>query len=145
MICLMKKLIAIILLLAILLPVIALANTEDELVGTWIGMGSSFGGKMSLFIVRFFDDHTAIYEARGYDIFDYDGTDFVYDATWELKEDGVHVYYQNRWNSEQIDDFHLELTQAHYLAYKLVSTYILFEKMPEPRSISQIHTVENWD
>ena len=141
----MKKLIAFTLIMVLILPAAAVADTEQELLGTWVGTRDVFQGDVTYFFVRLYEDHEAIYETRGFDRGDKEGISLVNFGKWELKEDGVHITYKNYWNRKQTDELILGLTQAHYLAMKLAASYILFEKLPGTRPISDVHLVENWD
>lgn len=141
----MKKLITIILSLAMILPAAAIADTEQELLGTWVGTRDVFQGDVTYFFVRLYADHEAIYETRSFDKADTEGISLVNFGTWELKEDGVHITYKNFWDRKQTDELVLGLTQAHYLAMELAASYILFEKLPGTRPIPDVHLVENWD
>lgn len=128
-----------------LLPVSSFASTEDELIGTWVGSSEFYYGEVNYFLIRLYDDHTALYESNKIHINDSEGFCTVCDATWELREDGVHVYYKNIWDSSKEEDFLLELTQSHYLAHKLANSYIIFAKLPERRKPGTFHTVSSWD
>ena len=141
----MRKLIAIVLIIAILIPAAVLADTEKELTGTWVGSRELADGSMVFFIVRLYGDHTALYEARGLSWDDTDGTDFVYKGTWEHRKDGVHVIYQNFWDASKTDELLLELTQAHLLALRLSETFIVFSKMYDPVPVEKVHPLESWD
>ena len=141
----MKKLLALVLILALLLPSFCFADTMDELLGAWIGLRESSPGDITYFFVRLYDDFTALYESDSFSFTDDEGFRIVKDGTWELKKDGVHVYTKNIWDSKKTEDFHLELTNAHYLAYKLASTYIIFTKLPDCRPVSKTTIVESWD
>ena len=46
----MKKLITIILSLAMILPAAAIADTEQELLGTWVGTRDVFQGRCHIFL-----------------------------------------------------------------------------------------------
>ena len=69
----MKKLITIILSLAMILPAAAIADTEQELLGTWVGTRDVFQGDVTYFFVRLYADHEAIYETRSFDKADTEG------------------------------------------------------------------------
>lgn len=141
----MKKLLAVILILSLILPAAALASTEEELIGTWVGSSEFYYGEVTYFLVRLYDDHTAIYEANKVQFFEPYPDAVSHDGKWELKEDGVHIYYKNGRDPSKDEDLVLYLTQAHYLAMKLAASYVLFTKLPERRSIKEIHTVTSWD
>lgn len=141
----MKRCFVLFLALALLLPCFALADTEQELIGVWVGGSEPYRGEVDYFILRLFDDHSAIYSSGGVDIWDAEGFQLVNKATWELKEDGVHVSYRNYWNNDQQDDFVLELTQSHHLARLVGVSYIIFTKLPDRRAIGSFHTVKDWD
>ena len=141
----MKKLLSLIIILALVFPACAFADTEQELVGTWVGSSEFVYGEVNYFLFRFYDDHTAIYETNQLDILESEGINLVHSATWELQEDGVHVRYKNYWDSEKEDETILYLTQAHYLALPLASTFVMFVKLPERRLPDTFHTVTTWD
>ena len=141
----MKKIFALILVLALVLPVASLANTEEELIGTWVGSSEFYYGEVNYFLVRLYDDHTALYESSCIRMFDDDPFCQVNNATWELLEDGVHVRYKNWMDPDKEEDLLLELTQAHYLSMGLSSSYVMFVKLPERKKAGSFHTVSNWD
>lgn len=141
----MKKILSLIIILALVFPACAFADTEAELVGTWAGSSEFVYGEVNYFLIRFYDDHTAIYETNKIEITESEGFNLVYSATWELLEDGVHVYYKNFWDSSKKEEIVLYLTQAHYLAYPLASTYVMFIKLPERRLPGTFHTISTWD
>ena len=141
----MKRLITAILILVLILPATSLANTEEELIGTWVGSSEFYYGEVTYFMFRFYDDHTALYEANKIQMFEDEPDGFVYEATWELMEDGVHVHYNNFWDKKKKDEKILYLTQAHYLAYPLATSYIMFVKLPQRKEAGSFHTVSNWD
>lgn len=141
----MKKIFALILALALLLPAASLANTEEELVGTWVGSSEFSYGEVNYFIVRLYDNHTALYESSCIRLFDDDPFTNVCNAEWELDEDGVHVYYKNWMDPDKKEALLLELTQAHYLAMRLSTSYVMFVKLPERKPVGSFHTVSNWD
>ena len=140
----MKKLIAVTLILAMLLPAAAWANTQEELVGTWVGSSEFDYGKVTYFLLRLYDDHTALYETNTIQMREMDGDCLVFDATWELKDDGLHVRHKNLWGDQEQEEVYL-LTQAHYLAYKLAATAIMFVKLPDRRDLGTFHAIPNWD
>ena len=141
----MKKILFLIMIFSLVVPSGSFANTEDELIGTWVG-SSEFGyGEVSYFVVRLYDDYTALYETNVIRMYEDEGLSMVNNAKWELKEDGVHVYYKNYWDSKKDEEVLLELTQAHYLAYRLATSYVMFVKLPERKQIGSFHTVNNWD
>ncbi|MBO7663151.1 MAG: hypothetical protein J6U01_07250 [Clostridia bacterium] len=141
----MKKFFALILILSVLFSGCAFADTESELIGTWVGSSEFYYGEVTYFLVRLYDDHTALYESNKIEMYEMEGNGFVHNSTWELKEDGVHVYHENFWDSKKTDDFLLELTQSHHLAHALVDSYIIFVKLPERRNVGTFHTVSSWD
>ena len=141
----MKKILIFVLIFSLLLPVSAFADTRTELIGAWMGLRESFLGELTYFLVRLYDDNTALYETDSFSFSDDEGFRVVKNGTWELKDDGVHVYTPNIWDSNKTEDFLLELTNAHYLAHKLVSSYIIFTKLPDCRPISETHIVDSWD
>lgn len=141
----MKRLIIVVLLVSFVLPSVVFADTESELVGTWVGSSEFYYGEVSYFMFRFYDDHKAIYQTNEAKMYDDDPFSIVNAGTWELKEDGVHVYHYNYWNKKEENEVVLVLTQAHYLAMKLATSYIMFVKLPERKSIGSFHIVENWD
>lgn len=141
----MKKIFTLILALALFLPAASLANTEEELVGTWVGSSEFVYGEVNYFIVRLYEDHTALYESSCIRFYEDDPFTNVNNATWELKEDGVHVYYKNWMDPDKKEALLLELTQAHYLAMRLSTSYVMFVKLPERKPVGSFHTVSNWD
>ena len=141
----MKNFFALVLAFCLCFPIFSSADTESELIGTWVGSSEFYYGEVTYFLVRLYDDHTALYESNKIEKYEMEGDGFVHNSTWELKEDGVHVYHENFWDSKKTDDFHLELTQSHHLAYALVDSYIIFVKLPERRNVGTFHTVSSWD
>ena len=141
----MKRLFAFLLFLFLLFPSFAYPDTMNELIGTWVGCSDAKYGEVDYFLVTLYDDYSAIYETSRITMFDSEGLNFVHNATWDLQDDGVHVHYRNFWDSSKEEDFVLELTQAHYLAHKLVTSYILFVKLPGTRKTTMVHTVSTWD
>ena len=141
----MKKTLAFFLALVLFLPAASFADTEEELIGAWIGLREEYPGDVSYFLVDLYDDHTALYESNAFTKFDDEGFQIIRTGTWELKEDGVYIHFKNYWNDEKTEDFHLELTSHHYLAYKLAVSYILFTKMPGCLSIKKTKIVNSWD
>ena len=141
----MKKILVLILVLSLFLPAASLANTEEELVGTWVGSSEFVYGEVNYFIVRLYDDHTALYESSTIRLYEDDPFTNVNNAKWELMEDGVHVRYRNWMDPDKKEDLLLELTQAHYLAMGLSNSYVMFVKLPERKNAGSFHTVSDWD
>ena len=141
----MKKTFLFLLVLFIVFPCVSSADTESELIGTWVGSSEFRYGEVTYFMVRLYDDHTALYESNMIQMYEDEPEGFVHNATWELLDDGVHVYYRNFWDEKKTDDFLLELTQAHWLAHKLSESYIMFVKLPQRKPVGSFHTVSNWD
>ena len=56
----MKRCFVLFLALSLLLPCFALADTEQELTGIWVGGSEPYRGEVDYFILRLFDDHSAI-------------------------------------------------------------------------------------
>ena len=141
----MKKIVLVLLAIVFLVPLLSSADTESDLVGTWIGMSEQSQGNMAYFFLRLFDDHTAVYEVNHFSFFDSDGMSFVTRGNWELLDDGIHVYTNNYWEITKKEEHIFYLTQAHYLAMQLSDHLILLDKMLEPRPIDNIHFVSTWD
>lgn len=140
----MKKIVLLLLTLALALPALSLADTESELVGTWVGSNESTYGVVYYYIVRLYDDHNAIYEANQIDMVEPYPEPHVSTGTWDLKEDGVHVYYRDMFDKKD-EELILELTQAHYLAMRMSTYSVMFVKLPDRIGIGSYHTVTNWD
>ena len=141
----MKKILVLFLSLVLLIPSVSIANTEDELIGCWIGLREDYPGDVTYFLVDLYEDHSALYESNTFTKYDDEGFQIIRTGNWELKEDGVHVYYKSYGNNKETVDFHLELTDQHYLAYKLAVSYILFTKMPGCVRIKNTTIVNSWD
>ena len=140
----MKKLFALFLALLSLFPSITLADTSDDLIGSWAGVREAERGKVDLFFVRFYDDGTALYDPHWFDLPDKEEYYLVNVGLWELKDDGVHIYYTGLFTGEDAD-LHLELTADHQLGIKLATSYILLSKLPDVQKKLKVHTVKNWD
>ena len=139
----MKRFIILILALVVFLPSLSFSDTQQELIGTWIGISQQTTGNMAYMYLCLFDNGVAVYEVNHFSMFDFDGMSFVSHGDWELKRDGVHVSVIN--GSRQRDEYVFYLTQAHYLAFELSGEYMLFQKMVLPHSFDDIHTVTSWD
>lgn len=141
----MKKWVALIIVFVLICPVFAFAGTEEELIGIWVGSSEFVYGEVNYFLFRLYDDNTAIYETNQLNISESDCFNMVYNATWDLQEDGVHVHYKNYWDSSKEEEIVLLLTQAHYLAMPLASSYVMFVKLPQRRLPGTFHTLSTWD
>lgn len=141
----MRKLITVILILSLLLPAAALADTEQELIGAWAAYAEFNHGVMYYYLLRLYEDHTALYQMDRMEFYEPWPDPYCHTATWKLKEDGVHLYYKNMNDPKKEEDMLLELTQAHCLAYRMPTHYVMFVKMFEPKGIGTFHTVTSWD
>lgn len=141
----MKKALLILLILSFLVPSFAFSDTEHELIGTWVGSSEFYYGEVTYFLVRLYEDHSALYESNLIRMYDSESAGFVYNASWTLDDEGVHVRYNNFWDDKKEDDLLLQLTQSHHLALLLDSSYIIFVKLPELKEAGSFHTVTSWD
>jgi hypothetical protein len=139
----MKRIIVLLLSLIVLFPSLSFADTQQELVGTWIGISQQTTGNMAYMYLCLFDNGVAVYEVNHFSMFDTDGMSFVCSGDWELKSDGVHVSVVDY--SMKRKEYVFYLTQAHYLAFEMSGEYMLFQKMVLPRAINDIHIVTSWD
>lgn len=141
----MKKLLSLILAIVLLLPAASFADTQSELVGTWVGCSEFYYGKTTYYLVRLYDDHTAMYEVNGIEMIEHFDDSHVYAGTWELRDDGLHLEYYPYLHKKEKKEIVLELTTAHYLAFKLAASYVMFVKLPDRKPVGSFHTVKNWD
>ena len=139
----MKKIAILMLIVCLFVPAVSFSSTEDELVGTWVGSSEFYQGEVNYYLVRLYEDHSALYEISKIEKFEIESFSNVYNGTWELKEDGVHVYYKNL--NKESKELLLELTQAHYLAIRLAVSYVMLVKLPPRKEVGSFHTVSSWD
>lgn len=92
----MKKLLAIILILALLLPAAVLAEVNP--VGCWVKYEILKTGAPAMVMLYLADDHTCYYMAQSFHK-DSEGLGRVHVGTWEYKPDGI-VYAKTGENTE---------------------------------------------
>ena len=141
----MKKFFSVFLVFLFVFTSFAFADTESELIGTWVGSSEFYYGEVTTFLLRLYDDHFALYQTNNAKLYESDPFSIVSNAKWELKEDGVHVYYRNYWDNSKKEEIIFELTQAHFLAYKLVNSYVMLVKLPDRQEPGTFHTVSEWE
>lgn len=95
----MKKLLAIILILALLLPAIALADAVNP-VGCWVKYEILNTGAPSMAMLYLAEDHTCYYMVQAFHK-DSAGLGRVHVGTWEYKPDGI-VYAKTGENTETL-------------------------------------------
>ena len=141
----MKRLIALIMIMFMLAPAAVSADTYTELCGVWTGASEFTYGEVAYFMVHLYEDYTAIYETRSYSIYDTEGYGWVNIGTWKIEKGGVRITYPDPWGTSEEKELFLEFTQAHYLAHKLVNSYVLFVKLPDRRPLDKVHMLDDWD
>ena len=141
----MKKLITLILILAVLIPAAGMAaTTETQILGSWCGTRDTGDGKIDYFFYRFYNDGTVIKEGQSYTKDDYtDPMDIIYLGTWSRIGSAVNIRVTNILGQDSLQQ--LFLTEDGHLAQKLATCYIILTKLPDTVKKRDIRIVDSWD
>lgn len=108
----MKKLIAVLLALILLVPVLALADDSD-VVGCWASYGVQNNGAPVFNMLYLAENHTCYYIVQSFDVSEA-GIGRTYVGTWEIMDDGT-LYAKTGNNT----DTRLKLNESHQLAVNM--------------------------
>lgn len=140
----MKKLVALILFLALLAPSAGtMLTTETQILGSWAGERES-DGKTTRFMYHFYNDGTVLKESYSFERKNYDEPYiFASFGTWNRIGGVVNIHTDSLTGGDFLTQ--LFLTEDHCLALKLTTCYIILTKLPDTVKNKDIRLVDSWE